>query len=182
MAPPTPPGRSRVKTCGLVLLGLVGLVVLVVVSFPLYRGRVGRGLVGGDAVAVLVEPERLELLSIDPSARFDDARRASGVPLLLEGYPILGRIDVTARPEVAAALFDAIGEQTAAGIAAGCFEPRHALVGQRGGRAVVVLVCFECLQTEVFVDGKRTERTLCSERPRDDWNALLTGAGVPIAR
>jgi hypothetical protein len=47
-----------------------------------------------------------------------------------------------------------LGAEDNFGIAAGCFNPRHGLRLKGGGKSVDLVICFECLQVEVFVNGE----------------------------
>ena len=78
-----------------------------------------------------------------------------------------------------AALQQAIAENP--GYAAACFEPRHGLHARGGGRTADLVICFECAQARVFVDGMRIEGVLITGSAEPLLDQLLTGAGIPIA-
>ena len=60
-----------------------------------------------------------------------------------------------------------------------CFNPRHALRIQTGAELVEILICFECLQIEVFRNGNPIEGKLTSDVPRAYFEQLVMDKGLP---
>lgn len=60
-----------------------------------------------------------------------------------------------------------------------CFNPRHAIRIQTGAELFEILICFECLQIEVFNNGKRIGGHLTSAVPRAYFEQLVMDTGLP---
>jgi hypothetical protein len=65
---------------------------------------------------------------------------------------------------------------------AGCFIPRHGLRLKGGGKTVDLVICFQCLSAEVFVDGERQKGFLTSGEPQTEFDATLKAAGVQLPK
>jgi hypothetical protein len=125
---------------------------------------------------VLANADRFELLSLDPG------NGTTREPGHFWGWPVLGSATIEApdmRAEVLAALEQGIAENE--GLVAACFMPRHGIRAARGGAAVDLLVCFECLQVYVYSDGKWVGTVLVMDSPEPVFDRILSRAGVPLA-
>jgi hypothetical protein len=94
-------------------------------------------------------------------------------------YIILGKTSVSKREDrdrLLAALYGAIGN----GEMEACYNPRHAIHAELGGKSVDLVICFECLQIEVH-DSLGDHYTTISDAPRDLFNAALRSGGVDPA-
>jgi hypothetical protein len=129
-----------------------------------------------DAQAVLAGADRLVLLSLDPvppKERPQDHFR---------GWKVLGRTEVkdkATRERIVAALTKGIAENK--GNLARCFNPRHGISATQGGTTVDLVICFECLQIRVAVNGKDGPLVLVTESPEPVFDKVLKDAGVPLA-
>lgn len=62
-----------------------------------------------------------------------------------------------------------------------CFSPRHAIRATGGGRHVEVMICFECYQARVYLDGQ-LHHFVPDGREEPFHDQLLTAAGVALAQ
>jgi hypothetical protein len=68
-----------------------------------------------------------------------------------------------------------------------CFTPRHGIHATRAGATVDLVVCFECLQIYLYVNGSEIRnggevRFLTSKSPEAVFDKVLADANVPLAR
>lgn len=138
---------------------------------------------GDDVVRVLLNAEPLELVSVHPSPKTRDAAEYAKLGIdgnaLIYDYAILGKHAMT--PMEKGAILGAFfkGMDADEGTRAACFNPRHALVGEFGGKRVEVLICFECLSFNLYVDGKLITAKLGATRsPEKAFNDMLDKHGV----
>jgi hypothetical protein len=127
-----------------------------------------------DANAALDWPARLELFSLEPSEDMSEQG--------FHGWKVLGKTDVlnmAQRKPLVAAFRNGVEEHD--GSVALCFWPRHAIRLRNGERTMEFVICFECLQVEVFRNGEPAEGFLISESPQQTFDACLKAAGVPLA-
>jgi hypothetical protein len=68
------------------------------------------------------------------------------------------------------------------GTVAFCFQPRHGVRLTKDDRTVDLLICFECFRVRVYEDDKQTSGFLTTFHPRDEFNAALIVAGIPLAK
>jgi hypothetical protein len=95
------------------------------------------------------------------------------------GFRILGKTELASaeqRQEILTALYLGIEE---GGSPALCFSPRHGISAHSGHSSIDFVICFECMQLDVF--GKRHCRVVIGESPRDKFNSVLTRSGVALA-
>ena len=126
--------------------------------------------------AFLEEGERFELLSLSP------ARGAKGGDNFHDWH-VLGRMTVTdsdTRRKIVAAFKNGI--EGSDGAVAACFNPRHGIRAIRNGRTADFVICFECLQTRMYVDDKQKELVTTTRSPEPVFDGALKAAGLPLAR
>jgi hypothetical protein len=124
-----------------------------------------------------------ELLSLDPDRVIGKDGNVAPVKNGFHGWKVLGKTEVKGRAErkwLADAL--RLGAEDNFGMAAACFIPRHGLRLEGGGRKVDLVICFECLQVQVFIDGKPAAGFLTSAEPQQTFDAVLKAAGVKLPR
>ncbi len=153
-------------------------VVLAFVGLPLLAGCTGAGQdkIPAAARAVLDNAEQFELLSLDPDHR---QRETPGEHF--HGWKVLGKTpvaDAGTRQRLVAALKRGTAEND--GMVAACFNPRHGIRVTRGGETLDFVICFECLQAEVFAGEQRTGQFLTSSSPQPAFDEVLRAAGVPL--
>jgi hypothetical protein len=118
----------------------------------------------------------LELLSLNPlqplEAKSDDFHH----------FRVLGKTSIsdpaTVRKIVTA--FES-GVSDYDGVPASCFNPRHGIRIDDGAHRTDLVICFECEQVEVFVDGIGLNDLLISQSPRDVFDDTLKDAGIEPA-
>ena len=123
-----------------------------------------------DTVAILESAPRLSVFSIDPAGA--TPRERLDAKKTFHGYRILKRADVTGetKSEVLGKLYTAIAENPPP---ARCFVPRHAIRAKSGDRSVDMVICFECAQARMYVDGKEVRGTTLSAVPQQSFDAAL---------
>lgn len=148
-----------------------------------------------DGLRVLEQSEKLTLLSVSPTpGEYDEPISAPPRPMF-QGHAILKRVTLSGAPRDAllASFYDGLvlpysapakpGQANLKQIGLGCFNPRHGIRAQSGGRTVDLLICFECLKFEVYADGKLQSRTQLSNRaPQPLFDSALAQARVPSSR
>lgn len=131
-----------------------------------------------EARTVLEKAEQFELISLNPRRESDDKDKKAADKF--HGWMILGQTalkDAETRKKVLASLSKGIEEND--GSVAACFNPRHGLRATHGKKTVELVICFECFQIEVYVDGKKTS-VLTSESPQPVLDKILSEAKVPL--
>jgi hypothetical protein len=131
-------------------------------------------------------PDELILFSVD-SKMACEKPEAQGSPKsqeLLYECAVLGKVEITdpaLRGEVIAAVNRDIRSPHSP--QSKCFWPRHVLRIVKDGRAVDVVICFECHGYEVHQDGAPSVGPTppIGESSKSLLNKILTDAGVPIA-
>jgi hypothetical protein len=126
------------------------------------------------ARAILARAEQLELLSLDPTRR---EKPKDG----FHGWEVLGKTVLKDKDmrKVLAAVEQGIARSD--GSAARCFIPRHGIRASHGKRTVDLVICFECLQIQVYLDNTQGKTVLTTDAPQDLLNRVLMKAKVPLA-
>ena len=136
------------------------------------------------ALAVLIgcgssgSPDRLYIYSIDFRDRVTDSGQNDSDRF--HGYLVLGKAEVeTAADQVE--IIDAIerGIKESDGSAAKCFDPRHGIRVFRGTTKRDYVICFECLQLDIF-GPLRKERKTTTEAAKDVLNRVLENAKIDL--
>ena len=133
----------------------------------------------GDWAEVLTGSERLELVAIDPDP---PTKAERGDPDRMHGYRIRGRAwleDPKQRAELLGAF--ARGDRQNDHKAAACFNPRHVLRAEKGGRWIEVVICFECLSYQVYDGAEHLGNGLVSQSPTAVFNRVFESMGLSIA-
>lgn len=125
----------------------------------------------------------IALISLEPGENEsrDAAGRCAGYCYF--GWSALGQ--TVAAPAAAASIRKALTAWIVAPEPAAvplCFNPRHGVRVQSGGHVYDFVVCFECSQAQVFKDSAPgLVATIYPAGGPDDWDALLSAAGIPLA-
>jgi hypothetical protein len=128
------------------------------------------------ATGALDKAGTLELVSLNPERPRERPRDN------FHGWKVLGRTAVKDKEKckrLAAALRRGVEESE--GVAAACFNPRHGLRVIRDGKPVDFVICFECLQVQVFEGNRSLKGFLISGSPERAFDKALRDAGVPLA-
>lgn len=113
----------------------------------------------------------------DPGETDDERHPKRGETL--HGYGVLGSTTVgkADRRRVADALNRGLQDSEIAA----CFLPRHAIRIESNGSQTDFVICFECLQYSIYVDGKRTDHGMIYDTPEPILDEILKKAGVRLA-
>jgi hypothetical protein len=150
------------------------LLVLALLASPA-RSSVTVGGLPATVREALSKPSRVELLSLEPGRPRGKPKRS------FHGWKVLGGTLVVDR-EKQNVLLSAVdrGIAESDGSVAVCFEPRHGITVTSGSTVVDLVICFECLQVEAFVNGKAVEGAPTTSMPQPILDKLLEEAGVPL--
>jgi len=171
------------------LLGSVFALVLVGCVY-LFVMLIDDNKVPAEISAAWEKGESVELLSLDPDeARGEetakepegsDKTKATAKPELFHGYAVLGSTKLTKqdRPTLLAALKRGSAENN--GTVAGCFLPRHGIRIQSGKQTVELVICFQCLSVQAYLDGQPTSGFPVTNSPVTAFNKVLTAAKVKL--
>ena len=124
----------------------------------------------------LNQAESFELLSLNPAHLTEKPEND------FHGWEVLGSTkveDTKDRTKLIAALRKGVNEND--GTVAGCFNPRHGIRVTSGGTTTEIVICFECMSAQVYVNGKRQSHFLLTNSPQPTFDAVLKEAGVPLA-
>ncbi|HEY6154721.1 MAG TPA: hypothetical protein VIW07_13355 [Candidatus Udaeobacter sp.] len=124
-------------------------------------------------------PSKFVLYSIDPGKLAHD--ESIQTETVFRGYDILGHAQITDANEQRALLRAlARGASQNDSTIAACFNPRHALHIEQGGRSIDFVICFECLQVRTF--GFSADREfLTSRSPQSTFDDSLRRHQIPLA-
>jgi hypothetical protein len=159
----------RTLTWSLGIVALLGLACGLAVSAPDTIPEAPR--------VALEKAGQIELYSLDPS-RSDEKPKDD-----FHGWKVLGKTTVKSADTLktlVAALKKGVAENE--GIVAGCFNPRHGIRVTHDGKTVDFVICFECYQVAVYVDGKREKGFLVTRSPQPAFDKVLKDVGVPLAK
>lgn len=132
-----------------------------------------------DVLAALPDATSWTLLSIDPGPYKKTADE-------FHGYPVLGRLPLSNSKATLNAIHEIVeAARNWDNSIALCFWPRHGLSAiLKDGRRVDFVICYECVQAKMFVDGEfgdivhfGTKRTKISPAPLND---LLKAHNIPM--
>ena len=122
-------------------------------------------------------PSKVVLYSLNPENHHDNDPYTDTV---FHGYDILGKAEITDRSEQRALLQAlAHGASENDDHAMACFNPRHALHIEQGGRSTDFTICFECLQVETR--GFDQGGFLTSASPEPTFDESLRRHHLPVA-
>jgi hypothetical protein len=126
---------------------------------------------------VLVNAKEIELFSLDPAVKAEEARTK------FQGWAVLGSTTVTekdARAKLVQEIETGIAESRY-GEMAFCFRPRHGVRAKFGEAMVDLVICFECSWVQVYVNGQGVRSEATKETPQKYLDELLTAAKVRLA-
>jgi hypothetical protein len=128
-----------------------------------------------DAKAILDKAESFELLSLDLQTPDDDRKGT------YHGWKVLGK-KVIEKAEVRKSLVLAFEKGVAEYKEMGkkCFLPRHGIRVTHADKIADFVICFECNNVRVCVDGGAETEFFISDSPGKMFNDILKGAGVKL--
>jgi hypothetical protein len=157
----------RVLATGLLMLGLP----LVGVSAEDEKNKLP-----DQIKAVLDKASEFILYSLEP---LEKAEKENA----LHGWKVLGETtvkDAETRKKLLSALEKSIAKPETGG--AKCFDPRHAISVRQDGKAVEVLMCFECGWVYVYQDGKDVAHIKMDTVAQPLYDGILQDARIPLAK
>lgn len=127
--------------------------------------------------ATLEKGGEFHLFSIRP-ARVEKTEGA----LHFHGWEVIGRTsirDEVQRKKLVAAFKSGVEESQ--GIGAACFRPRHGIRIAEPGKTTDFIICFECFQVQVVIDGLPQKAVLVTRTPEPSFNEALKRAKLPLS-
>ena len=126
---------------------------------------------------ILHKADAIELYSLDPSRPKDKPKDD------FRGWRVLGKTtvkDADTRKAMVAAFLKGVEDNK--GIAANCFNPRHGIRATHDGKSVDLVICFECMQVQGYLDKseKSDVHFLVTKTPQDAFDKVLKAAKVPL--
>jgi hypothetical protein len=130
----------------------------------------------------LLSANEIEIISLDPKHR-EVAQPNEFLRRKVIGKTVVS--DAETRGRLLATLSSAVkeGRDLTKRGELKCFDPRHAIRVEHGGKSYYLTICFECAHVYVFVDDKHEQKLHfpISNSPLATFNAILSSAGVPLA-
>jgi hypothetical protein len=127
--------------------------------------------------AALEKGGEFHLFSIRP-ARVEKTDGA----IHFHGWEVIGRTsirDEEKRKKLVGVLKKGVEENQ--GIGAACFRPRHGIRITEAGKTTDFIICFECFQVQVMVDGLPQKAVLVTRTPEPAFNEALKQAKLPLS-
>jgi hypothetical protein len=131
----------------------------------------------------LENPESFILYSLDPKSEGESSEAAAEDENLFHGYPVLGKVEVkdaAQRKKLVNTFLRGVSESD--GTVAGCFIPRHGIRVTQGKSTIDLVICFQCLSTNVYADGERSKGFLITRSPLPVFDEALRAADIPLAK
>ena len=123
------------------------------------------------AVTILQQADHFELLSLYPRLQNLSDENT------FHGYRVLASVlisDANSRQKLVSALRQGMRESS--GTIAACFNPRHGIHAVYKGKQADLVICFECLQVQLF--GNSSGEFLISDSPQGVFEATLKTSGT----
>lgn len=127
------------------------------------------------AADILETAARFELLALEPMPLQQPTATAFG------GYEVRGRTEVEVAIGRDVLRLVEEGIRASDGRVAACFNPRHGIRAESAAGTCDIVICYECLSMQVFVDGAHAENVLTSERVEPRVTAIWRTAGLTLA-
>ena len=109
----------------------------------------------------LAKAKSIQLLSLDPSVEKekDDAKSFHGWKVL-GATTVIDMKKIKTKTQVLNAIFKGVKDSN--GEIAKCFIPRHGIAAVVDKESIELVVCFQCLRIEAYVDGKPATKTIAT--------------------
>lgn len=121
-------------------------------------------------------PSPFELASFIPVSGKNPSK-----PSMFHGYRILGQTEIKnedVREHLRAIYDDGITDNH---FSSACFSPKHGIRAIKNGQTVDFVICFHCSLAEVFLNNKEVADYHFGSVHQPEFDAILTGANVPLA-
>lgn len=150
------------------------------------------GRLSSEVRSLLEGADRIELLSLSPDRPAVPMIARDGTTIVpppqpsrekFHEWPVLGKTWFTSRlgcKTVVSAIEKGVADSD--GSVAACFNPRHGVRAFCRDRTIDLVICFECGQIAVYVDGVEMPGLVTANAPQRTLDNLLLDAGVPLAR
>ncbi len=128
---------------------------------------------------IVLQASSMELVAVEPDWPTEQSRADTTT---VHGYTVRGRATIDKRAlrlELLAAL--GAGARENNGRVAACFNPRHVLIAEHGGKTCELIICFECLTFQVWNGTERIETVDLSQTPQKTFDRIFQDAGLSIA-
>jgi len=132
------------------------------------------------AFRALSDADQYEVFSLDPYLA-SYSQWPSPVQFF-HGRAVLGELkvpDSATRQKLNVALRSGVSGSDGRMMA--CFNPRHVIRVTHAGVMTDYVICFECLQIQVWRNDKMVAHILTSDSPGPVFDDILQKAGVPLA-
>jgi len=149
---------------------ITALIVTICAIVPLALRRSSNQL-PASTIMILQQADRFELLSLDPRLPDLADEYAS------HGYRVLASVPISdphRRQMLVSALLKGMREN--AGTIAACFNPRHGIHALYKGKQADLVICFQCLQLQLF--GDSSGEFLISDSPQGVFQASLKAGAL----
>lgn len=130
-----------------------------------------RNIIPEESRVILEHADQFELLSLNPKLQEGPPERN------FHGYLVLGKTlirDAEVKKHIVSAFERGVAENE--GVVAACFNPRHGIRANYGGRTSDFVICFECRQVQAF--GPVNSEFLISASPQQLFDQILRAANV----
>jgi|ERR1051326_673514 hypothetical protein len=128
----------------------------------------------------LEKGDTIELYSLEP-----EKGERSPDDVLFHGTKVLGKTQLKkdSRAKVVAAFVKSVGDANQKG-SEGCFDPRHGIRVQHGGKVYDFEICFECKKVYLYKDDDKQERLRINigGDPEDIFNTILKDAKIKLPK
>jgi hypothetical protein len=136
------------------------------------------------AKSILDKAVQFHLYSLGPESE-SEAEHREPVKDGFRARKVLGTVvvkDPQVRKQILRSLYDGIAETDGNG--SRCFDPRHGIRASVDGKAVDLVICFECNWVYVFFDKhEQRQGVACTTRkPQATFDKVLKDARVPLAK
>ncbi len=154
---------------------LVAVFVVIVGAYLFFSLTEQRSTLPPDARRALQTATSATLYSLEPEDRGNKTAPQ------FHDFPVLGRttLDPKQTAEATRAFRKALADSR--GWIASCFEPRHALRINERGHVYDYVLCYQCMQLDVYRDDTFIAGLTAAGSP-EVLNNLLTSLGVPLSR
>jgi hypothetical protein len=171
--------HRRLSSILVAALFLIGLCLTSAITHWFHKRSVlSRSGLSGETKKILDEADHFTLFSIQPG---DDPPAGWE---LLHGYAVLGHAEIhdkKQRNALLTAFYDAVANSN--GDVGTCFLPRHAIRAVSGNESVDLVICFQCIQVEIYRPGQSEKKVVpITDSPKSVFDHAVERAGLRKAK
>lgn len=133
-------------------------------------------LLPGNARDVFEHPDKLILYSLQPPEHLV----IKGLPSFHD-VPVLGKVEVSdeeARASIRRAVYDGFARDADRKM---CYMPRHGIRAVKGKQTVDLVLCFQCEQMKIFLNGKGSDYLGFGGKHYEELDAILKADNIHTA-